>query len=259
MVQPNSLKVKETNTGGQLHQPAMPSAAAPKPTDNRALSGSLRPRDQSHPLVFASDRMAQLARQDSNLMRQAAAKAGAQMQGRGLLSSSMAIGAERDARMRAAMPLALSDAEQANRAALQGREMDFKAEQDALRRQHATQMQEGDIGGKLALLERGAELRQDAVRTEHDFRERMARLQDETARYGIDVRKEIADLNSRVQLYGINRSFMASLLESAMGPISSAMSTGEYGASEIAGLARGTLASLRHIMDVVGGILGERK
>ena len=240
---------REVNTGGQLHQPALPTAAAPRGTDNRAMNSMLRPADTRHPLMMASDRLAHLTRSDSPLMRQARSQADRMMQGRGLLSSSMAQGARQDAAYRAALPVALSEAEQANKAAMQARDQDF-------RREHDVTLQEGRFGHEQTLQSMAADRTAQENLARRTWEGRQNELNRQLERYGIDAKVQLGELDLKMKQLGIRSEFASRLFGSIFDSIGAAMSTGQYGSDEIAGMVRGSANSMRYLMDVIGGIMG---
>ena len=114
LTEPNVARtdLQNINTGSPAYQPGSPSLAqgAAAGGDNRGAGGLVRPRDSSHPRMYASGRLAELSSQKSPLLRQARQSSKQRMQARGLLNSSIAAGAGEAAALQAAAPFAVEDA-----------------------------------------------------------------------------------------------------------------------------------------------------
>ena len=240
------------STGGQRFQPAARAGG----TSNAGLAGRLPPRDSRHPLMFASQRLAELTRKGGNLMRQARSRAAEEMQGRGLLSSSLAVGHAQDAAHRAALPLAFHDAEQANRALLQSREHGFKSGERRLDRGLQRELQTGLFAHRTSEREAGQEFSARQAEIARGWEGSQREMQRNLDKYGIDARMYLGELDASIRRYGVDKGFAASLVQSGMDYISQAAATGNFGSRELAGMIKGMTSSLKYMMEVIGRLTG---
>ena len=241
----------EVNTGGQAWQPAQ----KPRGTSKQAASPMLRPPDSTHPRMFASDRLHQVMANNSPLLRQARVRSDEQMQRRGLLNSSIALGAAEDAAYRAAVPLAAADAQMANQHQLLGRQQRFAADQAAKAREQQTGVlgQQQRFAGHQAHLQR--QFAADQAQIGRDWQATENALNRALQRYGIDqdvaLQRELAEMRDLTARYGVDQGVAAQTLASVMESVGALASTGEMTATQLAefgasqmGLAKAVLKSL---------------
>jgi hypothetical protein len=205
---PNAATVKGITPPSQPQvQPAISTGIAPVPTAppaSTATSGvtPYTPPPQDLPAVKddgVATRVAALTSEDSPLMQQARTAGLQQANARGVLNSSIGIGAAQDSAIRAALPIAQQEAQEA--ANSNSQRYDLAAQMDRLRAQAGFNSQAAaeNYSYTSALNTQGYQYQAQQAQNQQQFEKDMAAVQQGNA---VDLANLNATLQSKLQAQG---------------------------------------------------------
>lgn len=186
----------------------MPTTAVPDPTKQP-------PGGLLHSTERVEDELVRLTSQDSNLMQQARTSGAQQAQQRGLLNSSIAVGASEDAANRAALPIAQQDASQQFQRGQQTRQ--FGQEENLQGREFGQQtaLQGREIEARSALSTQEAGQSQALARVQGDIQQ--ANLVKEYEERGLLSSQEAQQQRDTIAAeYGLRSGLSAQEFDQAM-------------------------------------------